>query len=294
MRSQWVRLLVGIACLSWAAHAQCGKDNREDPTAGVLVTDVTITGTQTISAPELARMTGELTGNCFNDDTDEIGERVRALFQNRGYFLVEVKSVKLKAADPLGIPKPVTMEADVAEGPKFRLGEISFRAYRAFSAATLRQQFPLKIGGVFEREKVAAGLASLRKFYGTHGYLDMIAFPETQPGSNAMMHLSLTFQEGPQYRLDKVEFVGKKEMISRLQVQWQLAAGSVYDATYVDHYIAANRDFLPEGFGRKDVQIATDCPKALVEVRLVVEPEEDTSRSQAKDVPCEETHDKAK
>jgi outer membrane protein assembly factor BamA len=115
---------MGLACLSVAARAQCGKDNREDPKTGILVTDVTITGTQTLSATELARMTGELTGNCFNDDTDEIGQRVRALFQNRGYFMMEVKSVKLKSGDPLGIPKPVTMEADVVEGPKFRLGEI--------------------------------------------------------------------------------------------------------------------------------------------------------------------------
>lgn len=294
MRSQWVRLLMGMACLSVAAQAQCGKDNREDPTAGVLVTDVTITGTQTISATQLARMTGQLTGNCFNEDTDEIGQRVRALFQNRGYFLVEVKSVRLKAGDPLGIPKPVMMEADVVEGPRFRVGEITFSGYRAFSAEKLRQQFPLKPGAVFDRDKVAAGLESLRKLYGTHGYLDMIAIPETQPGSNAIMRLSLTFQEGPQYRLNKVEFVGKKEMISRLQVQWKLAAGSVYDATYVDHYIEANRDFLPEGFGRNDVQIATDCPKALVEVRLVVDPGEDASRSPTKDVPCEETHDKTK
>jgi outer membrane protein assembly factor BamA len=294
MRSQWVRLLLGLACLSVAAHAQCGKDNREDPTAGVLVTDVTIIGTQTISATQLARMTGELTGNCFNEDTDEIGQRVRALFQNRGYFLVEVKSVKLKAADPLGIPKPVMMEADVVEGPKFRVGAITFVKNRAFTTERLRSEFPLKAGAVFERDKVASGIEGLRKVYGKSGYLDYFAIPETTPGSNATMNLSLTIEEGPQYRLDKVEFVGKKEIVSRLQVQWKLAAGSVYDATYVDHYIEANREFLPEGFGRDDVQIATDCPKALVEVRLVVDQTEDASRSRAKDVPCEETHDKAK
>jgi hypothetical protein len=124
--------------------------------------------------------------------------------------------------------------------------------------------------------------------------LDYVAIPETTPGSNATMNLSLTIEEGPQYRLDKVDFVGKKETISRLQVQWKLAAGAVYDATYVDHYIETNRDSLPEGFGRNDVQVATDCLKALVEVRLVVDPAEDASRSQLKDVPCEETHDKAK
>src|ERR1035441_3586913 len=99
MLSQWVRVLCGWACLSLMAGAQCAKDNRENPKGGILVTDLPMTGTQTVSATELAGMTGELTGNCFNDDTDEIGERVRALFQNRGYFLVEVKSVKLKRSE---------------------------------------------------------------------------------------------------------------------------------------------------------------------------------------------------
>ena len=90
------------------------------------MTDFTIAGTQTISATELAGMTGELTGDCFDDDSDEMGERVRAVFQDRGYFTVEVKSVKFKAGDPLGIPKPVTMEAEVAEGPKYKVGAITF------------------------------------------------------------------------------------------------------------------------------------------------------------------------
>lgn len=79
-----------------------------------------------------------------------------------------------------------------------------------------------------------------------------------------------------------------------MQVQGKLAAGAVYDATYVDHYIETNREFLPEGFGRNDVPMATDCPKALVAVRLVVDPAEGGSQSQPKDVPCEASGDKAK
>jgi len=276
------------------ARAQCAKDNRENKHAGILVTDFAITGTQTVSATELARMTGELTGNCFDDDSEEMGARVRALFQDRGYFTVEVKSVKFKAGDPLGIPKPVTMEADVAEGPKYKVGTINFVKNRAFPAERLRSEFPLKTGAVFERGKVVSGIDGLRKVYAKHGYLDYVAIPETTPGSDATMDLSCKIEEGPQYRMGKVEFVGKKEMISRLQVQWKLAEGSVYDASYVDRYIETNRDFLPEGFGRNDVQITTDCPKALVAVRLVVDPAEDSSRVQAKNVPCEESHDKTK
>lgn len=294
MPCRWIPIVIACGCLSGAGWAQCAKDHRDDPKSGILVTDFTVTGTQGVSATELAAMTGELIGNCFNDDSDEMGQRVRALFQNRGYFAVEVKSVKLKAGDPLGIPKPVNMEAEVAEGPKYKLGAIKFVQNRAFTEDHLRTEFPIKRGDVVERDKVAMGLDSLRKVYGKSGYLDMTAIPETTLGSNATMSLSLMIDEGPQYRLDKVEFVGKKEMIARLQVQWKLESGSVYDMSYLDEYIAENREFLPEGFTRKDVQIATDCPKALVSVRLLVDPAEDTSRSLPNNVPCEDKGDKTK
>jgi hypothetical protein len=148
MPIRWLRALLVLAYLSVAARAQCGKDQRDDPKGGIVVTDFTISGTQTMSATELAAMTGELIGNCFNDDSDEMGGRVRALFQDRGYFMVEVKSTKLKPRDPLATPKPVTMEAEVAEGPKFKVGEITFVENHAFSAEKLRQQFPLKRGAV--------------------------------------------------------------------------------------------------------------------------------------------------
>jgi len=186
------------------------------------------------------------------------------------------------------------LEAEVAEGPKYKLGAIKFVKNRAFTAERLRSEFPIKVGEVMGRDKVAMGLESLRKVYAKSGFVDYVCIPETTAGSNATMDLTLTIEEGPQYRLDKVEFVGKKEMTSRLQVQWKLEAGAVYDFTYPDHYIEENREFLPEGFGRNDVQIAKDCPKALVSVRLVVDPAEAASKSPLKDVPCEEKPEKVK
>jgi outer membrane protein assembly factor BamA len=288
MRSQSIRVVLAVVCLTAWMRGQCAKDHRENPKAGILVTDFAIAGTQAVSATELAEITGSLIGQCFDEDPEEMSERVRAQFQDKGYFAVEVKSVHFEAGDPLGVPKPVKMEAEVAEGPKYKVGAITFIKNRVFTAERLRSEFPLKAGGVFERGKVASGLESLRKLYGTDGYLDATLIPETQLGSNGTAHLNLVIEEGPQYRLQKVEFVGKKEMTSRLQVQWKLEPGSVYDTTYLDQYIEGNREWLPEGFTRNDVQIVKDCPKALVEVRLVVDASEDAARSQAKDVPCEE------
>ena len=133
--------------------------------------------------------------------------------------------MKLKAGRSAG-----SSEAGDAGGGCYRGSEIQgwgrSRSWRIRHSQSerLRAEFPLKTGAGFERDRVASGIEGLRKLYARSGYLDYVAIPETTPGSNATMDLSLTIEEGPQYRLDRVEFVGKKEMISRLQVQWKPAA----------------------------------------------------------------------
>jgi outer membrane protein assembly factor BamA len=141
-------------------HGQCVDDHRSNKNAGILITDFTITGTQTISATDLARITSDMIGSRFDEDSDEMGERVRASFQDRGYFKAEVKSLRFKPRDPLGVPKPVTLEGGVSEGPLYKLADIMFVENHAFSSEKLRQQFPLKRGDLFERGKVASGLVS--------------------------------------------------------------------------------------------------------------------------------------
>ena len=288
----FIRLAVLFILVSSAAclPAQCAGDQRSNKNAGILITDFTITGTQTIGATELARITSDMIGSCFDEDSEEIEERVRASFQDRGYFKVEVKSLRVKPRDPLGIPKPVTLEADVSDGPQYRLAEITFVQNHAFTAEKLREQFPLKRGDLFERGKVASGLESLRKIYGTQGYLDSVSIPDTEFGSNATMNLSITIEEGTQYHMGKLEIVGK-EAAARLRAEWKLAEGDAYDSTYIAQFLDLNRDLLPAGFSQANAQVILNCPEAKVEVRLILDPAEDGSKSERKGVPCAEDSD---
>ncbi|HZP02945.1 MAG TPA: POTRA domain-containing protein [Terriglobia bacterium] len=274
--------------LGQAGASQCAQDYRTNKNAGIHITDFTITGTQTISATDLARITTPFIGSCFDEDSEEMEERVRALFQDRGYFKVEVKGFRLKATDPLGIPKPVTLEAEVSEGLRYRLGEITFVGNHAFDAETLRQAFPLKTGEVFEREKIVRGLEALRKLYGSSGFLDYVSFPDTRFDSSATTSLIITFEEGPQYHMGKLDIVAAKEAAARLRAEWKLAEGDVFDNTYIDHYLDANRDLLPGNFSRENVQLFQNCPDALVEVRMLIDPAEDKTTSPPKNAPCKE------
>jgi outer membrane protein assembly factor BamA len=285
-------LFAFLFCASFLL-ADCAQDHRDNKDGGIRVTDFTISGTQAVSATELADITGNFIGACFNDDSEELGERIRAQFQDRGYFTVEVKHVSFKPGDPLGNPKPVTIEADVAEGPRYKLADITFLNNHAFSGQRLREVFPLKTGDVFGRSKVASGLESLRKLYSKSGYLDFTAVPETDFSSNATASLKVSVQEGPQYHMGKLEIAAAKEPAGRLRLEWKLPEGAVYDRSYLDQYIEANRDLLPAGFTRQDVQTVSDCPHALIDLKLIIDPAEDKS-PQPKDIPCESTNDDPK
>jgi outer membrane protein assembly factor BamA len=290
----WALFVAILAHAGFSACTECVNDHRSNKNAGILITDFTIAGTQTISSTDLARITGEMIGSCFDENSEEMEERVRASFQDRGYFAVEVKSLRFKPRDPLGVPKPVTLEGEVSEGARYKLAEITFVENHAFSSETLRQQFPLTRGDLFERAKVASGLESLRKLYGTHGFLDWTAVPETTFGSNATVNLRISIEEGPQYHMGKLETVGDKQLAAKLSAGWNLAEGDVYDRTYIDQFLETNRDSLPVGFSRANVQTIQNCPDALVEVRLILDPAEETSHADPKNVPCEHHHDVSK
>ena len=292
MRNDPIRVLIVLAVFTIGAWAQCTKDNRQERKGGILVTDFTITGTKTLSATEIAGLTGELTGACYNDDSDEMSERVRALFMDRGYFKVDVKHLSWKADDPLGDPKKVTMEADVDEGALFRLNQITFLENHAFSAEKLRAAFSLKKGDVFSRHKVAVGLDGVRKLYGKQGYLDMYCIPDTQFAAGA--DLIVTMNEGPQYHMGKMEILADKTLADRLQLAWKVREGAVFDWTSIDKYIEENHDLLPGGFGREQVKLGKNCPDAVVDVRVTLEDKDAASRAAMKDVPCEKKEDKGK
>jgi len=286
-----------LACLfSVSMAAQCSKDNdhRESKTGGVLIKDFTITGTQTLTSDQLARITGELTGRCFNDDSEEMSERIRASFQNRGYFAVEVKSVRFKPLDPIGVPKPVVMEADVSEGLRYKLAEISFTDNHAFPAEKLRDAFPLKTADTFERERIARGLESVRKLYSTAGYIDVMMIPATTFGSNGTVSLSINVVEGPQYHMGKLEILAQRELAARLQAQWKLAEGDAYDLSYLDRYLQANQMLLPANFTRTNVAEFEDCPNAQVLLRIVIDPDLEKTTAPRRNIPCEDEKDKQK
>lgn len=174
---------------------------------------------------------------------DEDTERVRAEYQNRGYFKVLVQEPKTEIHDtghtgphiPLlqgGPGKAVDITIPIEEGDRYRLGSITFKNNKAITnIAALRAQFPMKDGDIFSRDKVAKGLENLRKAYGSLGYINFTSIPDTTfDEDKKLVNLTIDVDEGKQFKVRRIEFQGNtttRDKVIRREIV--LEEGQVYD-----------------------------------------------------------------
>ena len=175
---------------------------------------------------------------------EEDTERVRAQYQNRGYFKVVVSDPKTQIHDtgrkgfhiPLlqsGPGKAVDITMPIEEGDQYRLGKITFKNNKAISnTAALRSLFPLKDGDIFSREKIAKGLEALRKAYGEFGYINFTSVPSTTfDDDKKLANLEIDVEEGKQFYVRRIEFVGNTTTRDKvIRRELALEEGGIYNS----------------------------------------------------------------
>ena len=175
---------------------------------------------------------------------EEDTERVRAEYQNRGYFKAGVSDPKTQIHDtghkgfhiPIlqsGPGKAVDITMPIEEGDKYRLGKITFKNNKAISnTAALRSLFPLKDGDVFSRDKIAKGLEALRKAYGEYGYINYTGVPSTTfDDDKKLASLEIDVDEGKQFYVRRIEFVGNTTTRDKvIRRELALEEGGVYNS----------------------------------------------------------------
>jgi len=175
---------------------------------------------------------------------EEDTERVRAEYQNRGYFKAGGGDPKTEIHDtghkgphiPLiqsGPGKAVDITIPIDEGEKYRLGKITFKNNKAISnVAALRSLFPLKDGDIFSRDKIAKGLEALRKAYGQFGYINYTGVPSTTfDDDKKLAFLEIDVDEGKQFYVRRIEFTGNTTTRDKvIRRELALEEGGVYNS----------------------------------------------------------------
>ncbi|MGA2354878.1 MAG: outer membrane protein assembly factor BamA [Terriglobales bacterium] len=175
---------------------------------------------------------------------EEDTERVRAEYQNRGYFKVLVEDPKAEIHDTGhpgfhipwiqgGVGKAVDITMPIEEGDRYRLGGITFKNNKAIrNTVALRNLFPMKDGDIFSREKVAKGLENLRKAYGEAGYINFTSVPDTKfDDVKKTVNLEIDVDEGKQFYVRRIEFQGNtttRDKVIRREIA--LEEGQIYNS----------------------------------------------------------------
>ncbi len=153
---------------------------------------------------------------------EEDKERIRVAYQDHGFFMAKVLDETVSVEDrgghgwrlPLVKPNNPGKFADITlpveEGRQFKLRNANFVGVKVFrEPSVLLQLFGMKQGDIFSTDKLRKGIESLRKTYGTLGYIDFVPEPSFDPIPNTdQIDLTLTADEGKQFFIRRIDFSG--------------------------------------------------------------------------------------
>jgi outer membrane protein assembly factor BamA len=200
--------------------------------------------------------------------------------------MASVKNVRITSNDPMSVPKPVAMDAEVAEEPRCKFGEIRFTGNHMFPSDKLLAEFPVKKGHLFERCKIGTGLEKVIKLYVADGYLDITVVPDSRIVGDRV-HLTIDVGEGSQFHMGKLQIFAKAEQADKLRTAWGISEGAVFDQSYLEKYIENNQALLPSSFTRDFVEVVRDCRDSTVEVRLPIDQLDPRSQITPENVDCD-------
>ena len=281
------RVAIAVVVLAICAQAQAEKAKRPRVDGEIVAQEVVLSGTTTLNSTQLSEISNVLSSVTMHDSDDEVEERIKWEFMQRGYFDAQVTGLKVVALDPLAKKKPVKIEAQVSEGPLFHLAELRFKGNEAFRSAELQNMFPIHPSDVFNAAQIQSGLEAVRKEYAGRGFLNAAPIPDTQKSSAATITVTIDMNEGVQFRMGTLKIEGPKDVASNLASQWELKSGEPYNLDYLDGFLTKNRELLPETFkSDRDASMVMDCPASRVDVTLWLDDKQPRTLAPA-DKPCE-------
>jgi outer membrane protein insertion porin family len=238
------------------------------------VSEIRFDGNVNIASEELIANFKECSG-----DTWEIFDQRKFSFYlrqcslrfmfSKGYFQARILEPKLQL-----VSDSYVVTINISEGVRFRYGEITIKGANVFTEKEILEFGGIKTGEVADGKNLQKFIyEKLKIIYGERGYVLYDAefepkFNEPQKeGEDATVDLLITIDEGRQFKLGKIEFIGvEKERANEFRRFFSLADGDIY-----------NQSKIEEGFEKiNELQefYMLDSNSTNVEIRIKRRPEQ--------------------
>ncbi|TSA35609.1 MAG: outer membrane protein assembly factor BamA [Verrucomicrobiaceae bacterium] len=170
-------------------------------------------------------------GRLLSSQVEDDRVAIRTLYQNRGFADVDVSDIQTQPVGNDGVELIVT----IVEGLQYRVNSIKVDGANVVPQDQLLGRMKMLGGQLFTPKGMGDDLKALRDFYGSRGYVDMVALPEVLPAGPGAVDLTYRLNEGVQSYVNLINIQGNTRTQDRV-IRRELAVkpGDVFDTTLVD------------------------------------------------------------
>jgi outer membrane protein insertion porin family len=228
----------------------------------------------------------------FEEDADKIVEHYR----NKGYITARVGQPEIRVLEdsPDGEKRWIQLRIPISEGARYRVDEFTFEGNTVVKSEGLRPLFKVKKGEYYSEKDIRKGLEKARELYGSGGYFEFTGYPdlkpegfdpengnvpealaEQAPNTNPTVDVVMRMQEGKQYFVNRITFVGNtttRDNVIRRELR--LVEGGVFNTEALKHSIRRLNQlgYFKNLEGNNDIQVdKTTDRDAAVDVTLKLE-----------------------
>lgn len=198
-------------------------------------------GSEAVPEAELIRASASLLNSDFSrkDIAGFANYSLFPLYRRLGRLRAQFQVATPALADNLpNCSSGVIVSVPVDEGDVYSWAAAEWTGNQSLSADELSAALGMKTGEIADGNKIDAGLKEVRKAYARKGYI-AIRTNETYEfdGSAHWVRYRFAIQEGRQYRMGNLTINGlAPDLTQELKESWTLAAGAVFDQSYVDEF----------------------------------------------------------
>jgi outer membrane protein insertion porin family len=158
---------------------------------------------------------------------EEDAERVLNLYADHGYIQARVESQEMQP-DPAR--RKITLRMRVAEGPQFRVGQLTIRGNEVLTLEQLRPMVTLKEGDVFNRSQVRAAVRNITDYYSSIGRARAEVTPSTQTDTDSRrINVILDIKEGSEVYVERINITGNTKSSEKvLRREMRVAEGELF------------------------------------------------------------------
>jgi len=208
----------------------------------LVIRRISFTGNDSVLPKDLMKVMKTKTANLLSfltkagrltpSQMDEDKEAIRTLYQNKGFADMRISDVQ---TTPLPNGKGVDLVISISEGTQYRVNKLAIDGATIVAPADLVRYLKMRTGSLYTPDGMGADLKKIRDYYGSRGYVDMVAQPQITPAGQGEIDLTYRVDEGVQSYVNLINVQGNtktKDKVIRRELAVQ--PGGIFDATLVD------------------------------------------------------------